>query len=315
MTSPAISIRNLTKRYDLIPALSDISFEVPAGQIMGFLGPNGAGKTTTLRILTGIIAPSSGSVWIDGLDVTEHSLEVRRRIGYLPEHVALYSEMRVVEYLTYRARIKGIPRAEQSSRLKSSLEQCALTDVSRQLIGRLSKGFRQRVALADCLLAKPKILILDEPTIGLDPHQIRQTRELITTLGRTTTILLSTHILPEVEITCQRVTIIDKGTIVAVDTPEGLRQRRSGLQLVRTQWRGAPPSVIESALKQLPNVMRVTFQGQSDGICSFDIESQSGQDIRESIFHMAVKNQWTLRELSQQQASLEDIFVQLTTHE
>ena len=220
----AIDVQNLTKRYETVTALSQISLEVQPGEIMGFLGPNGAGKTTTLRILTGMIAPTSGSVRIEGLDVTERSLEVRRRIGYLPEQVALYPELQVQEYLIYRARIKGVPRRERGARLTAVLEQCALTDVPRRLIGRLSKGYCQRVALADCLLAQPKILILDEPTIGLDPHQIRQTRELITALGRTTTILLSSHILPEVEMLCQRVTIINKGRIVAVGTTDELRR-------------------------------------------------------------------------------------------
>lgn len=313
--SVAIAANKLTKRYDTITALSEISFEVQVGEIMGFLGPNGAGKTTTLRILSGMIAPTQGSVHIDGIDVVEHSLEVRRKIGYLPEHVALYPEMRVLEYLNYRSRIKGISPREQTHCVQASLEQCALTDVSRQLIGRLSKGYRQRVALADCLLNRPRILILDEPTVGLDPHQIRQTRELITTLGRTTTILLSTHILPEVEMICQRVTIIDKGRIVAVDSPAGLRARRSGFQVVHIQLRGAESPAMEGVLKQLPQVIRVSLLGQADGVSSFEIEAQASAEITEAIFHLAVKNQWVIRELSQQRATLEDIFVQLTTHE
>jgi len=310
----AISVHNLTKRYDNVTALADISFEVNAGEIMGFLGPNGAGKTTALRILTGMLAPTAGSVQIEGLDVTQRSLEVRRRIGYLPEHIALYPELRVQEYLSYRASIKGVAAKERRSRIGAAMEQCAITDVRRHLIGRLSKGYRQRVALADCLLGQPKILILDEPTVGLDPHQIRQTRELITALGRTTTILLSTHILPEVEMTCSRVTIIDKGRIVAVDTPDRLRQRQSGIQVVRIQVRGEPES-IESALRQLPGVARVSPQGRTDGFASFDVEAHSGSDVREAIFRLAVEHQWALRELSQLQASLEDVFIHLTTQE
>ena len=246
----AIAVRNLTKRYDNVTALSDISFEVHAGEIMGFLGPNGAGKTTTLRILTGILAPTTGSVQIDGLDVAKRSLEVRRRIGYLPEHVALYPELRVQEYLSYRASIKGVASKARRARVASAMERCVVTDVRRQLIGRLSKGFRQRVALADCLLGQPKILFLDEPTVGLDPHQIRQTRELIRELGKTTTILLSTHILPEVEMICDRVTIIDKGRIVAVDSPDNLRRQLTGTQVVHVELRGdAGP--MEHALAQL----------------------------------------------------------------
>ena len=313
MTTP-IEVRNLTKRYDTVTALADISFSVQAGEIMGFLGPNGAGKTTTLRILTGMIAPTSGSVLVDGLDVTERTLDVRRRTGYLPETVVLYPELRVREYLDYRARIKGVGRRTRAARIAAVLAQCALEDVTRKLIGRLSKGFRQRVALADCLLAQPKILILDEPTVGLDPHQIRQTRELITNLGQTTTILLSTHILPEVEMTCQRVAIIDQGRIIAVDTPERLRQRLQGSQLVQVQLRG-DASAIEAALKQLPGVARVTAQGRADGLAAFEIQADAGADVREAIFRLAVERQWTLLQLAPTQASLEDVFIHLTTQE
>ena len=312
--SAAIAVHNLTKRYDTLTALSEISFEVHAGDIMGFLGPNGAGKTTTLRILTGMLSPTAGTVLIDGLDVTKHSLEVRRRIGYLPEHIALYPELRVEEYLRYRASIKGVPGNVRSARLHGALEQCALTDVRRQLIGRLSKGYRQRVALADCLLAQPKILILDEPTVGLDPHQIRQTRDLITALGRTTTILLSTHILPEVEMICNKVTIVDKGRIIAMDTPDQLRQRLSGTQVVHVQL-GGNADTVEPALRQVPGVARVSRQGHANGFSSYEVEARAGADVREAIFRLAVEQRWTLRELSQTRASLEDVFIHLTTHE
>lgn len=312
--TPPIEVANLTKRYDTVAALSDVSFQVHAGEIMGFLGPNGAGKTTTLRILTGMIAPTDGAVRIDGMDVAEHPVEVRRRIGYLPEHVALYPELRVREYLDFRAAIKGVPRNARRARMHEALQRCDLTDVSRQLVGRLSKGYRQRVALADCLLGQPKILILDEPTVGLDPHQIRQTRELITMLGQTTTILLSTHILPEVEMLCHRVTIIDKGRIVATDTPAQLRQRLQGIHVIRVELRGEP-GAIEGALKQLPKVLRVSAVGRTDGFVSFDVEAAPNEDIRETIFQLAIERQWTLRELSQSRASLEDVFIHLTTHE
>lgn len=313
MSTPIV-VNNLTKRYDTTLALSAISFDVQPGEIMGFLGPNGAGKTTTLRILTGIIAPTEGSVLIDGLDVTEKPLEVRRRIGYLPENISLYPELRVSEYLGYRASIKGIAAATRRSRLEEALTQCDLTDVSRRLIGRLSKGYRQRVALADCLLAKPKILILDEPTVGLDPHQIRHTRELISTIGKSTTILLSTHILPEVEMTCHRVTIINQGRIVAVDSPSNLRRRLQGTQTLRTQL-NADPATAAAALKQIPDVARVNLIGQPDEFSVFDIEVAPGADIREAVFKLAVQKQWALRELSQAQVSLEDVFIQLTTKE
>ena len=310
----AIEIHNLTKRYDNVTALSQISLEVQPGEIMGFLGPNGAGKTTTLRILTGMIAPTEGTVVIDGLDVTEHSLEVRRRVGYLPEHVALYPELRVQEYLIYRGRIKGLAARECRGRVTSVLEQCALTDVSRRLIGRLSKGYRQRVALADCLLAQPKILILDEPTVGLDPHQIRQARELITALGRTTTILLSTHILPEVEMLCHRVTIINKGRVVTVDSPQRLRDRLKGTEMVRLQVR-AEPDALEPTLKQLAGVTRVSVIGHTDGVATVDVETTGGGKIREAIFHLAVERRWALQELAPAEASLEEVFIHLTTQE
>ena len=312
--TPAIAVHNLTKRYDTVTALSDISFQVEPGEVMGFLGPNGAGKTTTLRILTGMIAPSAGTVRIEGLDVTSRSLEVRRRIGYLPENVALYPELRVQEYLAYRAALKRVSRETRAKRIHSVLEQCALGDVARRLIGRLSKGYRQRVALADCLLAQPKILILDEPTVGLDPHQIRQTRELITALGRTTTILLSTHILPEVEMLCHRVTIIDKGRIAAVDTPRRLRERLQGAGTIRVELRG-DAAAIEQALRELPHVVRVQATGRNDGYGTFEVETTAGTDLREAIYQLAVERRWTLRELARAQASLEDVFIHLTTKE
>jgi ABC-2 type transport system ATP-binding protein len=313
MTTP-IDVSHLTKRYDAVTALSDVSFTVRAGEIIGFLGPNGAGKTTALRILTGMLAPTGGTVLIDGLDVTRHGVEIRRRIGYLPEHVALYPEMRVQEYLAYRAAIKGVPRRERRSRVEESLQRCDTVDAARQLIGRLSKGYRQRVALADCLIANPKILILDEPTVGLDPHQIRQTRALITELGRSATILLSTHILPEVEMLCHRVAIIDKGRIVATDTPAQLRQRLRGTQVLQVELKGEPDA-IEPALKQLPGVVRVSVKGQSDGFTAFEVETRPDTDVREAIFQLAARGRWALRELSTQGASLEDIFIHLTTHE
>ena len=252
----AIEVQQLTKRYPALTALDRISFEVRPGEIMGFLGPNGAGKTTTLRILTGLLSPTDGTVAIDGLNVATHSLEIRRRIGYLPENVALYPELRVQEYLAYRATIKGVGRPQRRARVDEALQRCDLGEVRGRLIGRLSKGFRQRVALADCLLARPPILILDEPTVGLDPHQIRQTRELIRELGRTTTILLSTHILPEVEMICRRVTIIDKGKIVAIDTPDNLRKAMAGTQVVHVGLRGEGAAIEQAVahLKTLPGL-------------------------------------------------------------
>jgi len=255
----AIEVQDLTKRFQTVTALDRISFQVEAGEIMGFLGPNGAGKTTTLRILTGLLSPTSGAVRINGLDVEQHSLQIRRQIGYLPESIALYPELRVAEYLGYRARIKGVPRGQRRSRLEEVLARADIGEVRRKLIGHLSKGFRQRVALADCLLARPSVLILDEPTVGLDPHQIRQTRELIRTLGKTTTILLSTHILPEVEMTCHRVTIIDHGRIVVVDSPQNLRRRLTGAQVVQVELRGQE-AVVEQALSRLRDIPGLTAE-------------------------------------------------------
>lgn len=310
----AIDVQQLTKRYDASVALHGISFEVKPGEIMGFLGPNGAGKTTTLRILTGLLSPTGGSVRIAGMDVATHSLAVRRRIGYLPENVSLYPELRVQEYLAYRASLKGVARAQRRMRVDDALGRCGLGDVRRHLIGRLSKGYRQRVALADCLIGQPEILILDEPTVGLDPHQIRQTRELIKSLGQHATILLSTHILPEVEMICQRVTIINQGRIVAVDTPEHLRQRLAGRQSVQVEM-GGDAAAIEQALGQVPGVSRVTRQSPSNGFTVFDVETRPGQDVREAIFRLAVDRRWTLRQLALVQASLEDVFIHLTTQE
>ena len=312
--SLAIEVTNLTKRYDATVALDHISFDVRAGEIMGFLGPNGAGKTTALRILTGLLAPTDGSVKINGLDVQTHSLEVRRRIGYMPESVSLYPELRVHEYLAYRATLKGVPRKERRARVSEVMGQCAVTEVRRTLIGRLSKGYRQRVALADCLVGRPAILILDEPTVGLDPNQIRQARDLIKSLGARTTILLSTHILPEVDMLCQRVTIINQGRIIAVDTPANLRHRASGTQVVRAELRGEEAE-IEPALRQLAGVAQVKCSGRTDGCATFDIEATAQVDLREAIFKLAVERGWALRQLTQAHASLEDVFVHLTTQE
>ena len=312
--SLAIEVKELTKRYETATALDRISFEVQPGEIMGFLGPNGAGKTTTLRILTGLLAPSSGSVRINGLNAETQSLAIRRQIGYLPENVSLYPELRVQEYLAYRARIKGVPRHKRRSRLEEVMAQCAVVDVRRQLIGRLSKGYRQRVALADCLIGTPAILILDEPTVGLDPHQIRQTRDLIRSLGRHTTILLSTHILPEVEMTCHRVTIINQGRIIAVDTPENLQRRLTGSQVVRIELLG-DDAAMEDALGQLAGVARVVRHSPANGSATFEIEAQAGMDVREAIFRLAVERHWVLRQLAQVHASLEDVFIHLTTNE
>ncbi len=312
--SIAISVENLTKRYHQFTALNGISFQVPSGQIMGFLGPNGAGKTTTLRILTGMLDATSGKVTIDGISVAAKPLEARKRIGYLPENVALYPELRVIEYLNYRAAIKGVSKTERKARIQSTLERCQLADVQRKLIGQLSKGYRQRVALADCLLGNPSVLILDEPTVGLDPNQIRQTRDLIKELGKTTTILLSTHILPEVEMLCDEVTIIHQGRIIATDSPADLRSRLKNKSTLSIEISG-DADLIQSTLAQLPGITGIKAQSQEEGFTTFVVET-SGADVRQAIFQTSVHNQWVLRELaSAKRASLEDVFVSLTTHE
>jgi ABC-2 type transport system ATP-binding protein len=262
--------------------------------------------------MTGLLAPTSGTVRIDGLDVTTHSLQTRRLIGYVPEQISLYPELRVSEYLDFRGRIKGVAAKQRRDRINACLDACDLSDVRRRLLSQLSKGYRQRVALADALLAEPKVLILDEPTVGLDPHQIRQTRELVRRLGEKTTILLSTHILPEVEMLCHKVVIIHQGRIVAEDAPQNLSQRLSAArtQTIRVQIQGNSPA-IEKQLRSLSGVLQVSAQGQEQGFHAFNCTTE-GQDIRPAIYDLAVKHQWRLRELSANEASLEEAFISLT---
>jgi ABC-2 type transport system ATP-binding protein len=305
-----IKVENLTKRYAGHTAIRDLNFEVGQGEIMGFLGPNGAGKTTTMRILAGFMPATSGRASIAGFDVFEQSLQARARLGYMPEHVPLYNDMRVTEYLDYRAALKGVPHRRVAERVGDVKELCGLGDVEKKLIGALSKGYRQRVGLADALLNEPDLLILDEPTIGLDPNQIRQVRELIKNLGKQHTILLSTHILPEVEMTCSRVIIIHKGKIEACDTPENLLSqiRQAGGVIVEAKT-GNDNGLEE--LKKISGVRDVT-SNQEDGWQIFSLRVESGLDVREEIFKLAAARHWTLRELSQRRATLEDVFVEIT---
>src|SRR6184192_610720 len=305
-----IKVENLTKRYAGQPAIQDLSFEVSQGEIMGFLGPNGAGKTTTMRILAGFMPPSSGRASIAGFDVFGQSLQARAHLGYMPENVQLYSDMRVTEYLNYRAALKGVPHRRIAERVGDVKELCGVKDVERKLIGTLSKGYRQRVGLADALLAEPDLLILDEPTIGLDPNQIRQVRELIKNLGKQHTILLSTHILPEVEMTCSRVIIIHKGRIEACDTPENLmgQIRQAGGVIVEAKV-GSDNGAEE--LKKISGV-RDVMTDHEEGWQIFSLRVESGLDVREEIFRLAANRKWTLRELSQRRATLEDVFVEIT---
>ena len=305
-----IKVENLTKRYAGQTAIQNLNFEVSRGEIMGFLGPNGAGKTTTMRILAGFMPPTSGRASIAGFDVFEKSLQARTHLGYMPENVPLYSDMRVTEYLNYRAALKGVPHRRIAERVGDVKELCGLKDVERKLIGTLSKGYRQRVGLADALLAEPDLLILDEPTIGLDPNQIRQVRELIKNLGRQHTILLSTHILPEVEMTCSRVIIIHKGKIEACDTPENLLgqiRQAGGLELEAKVGNDNG----EEQLKKIPGVRDVVTAGEDDWK-KFSLRVESGTDVREEVFRLAVERHWTVRELTQHRGTLEDVFVELT---
>src|SRR6476660_7649358 len=305
-----IKVENLTKRYAGQTAIQDLNFEVSRGEIMGFLGPNGAGKPPTMRILEGCMPPTYARASIAGFDVFEKSLQARAHLGYMPENVPLYSDMRVTEYLNYRAALKGVSHRRIAERVGDVKELCGLKDVEKKLIGTLSKGYRQRVGLADALLHEPDLLILDEPTIGLDPNQIRQVRELIKNLGKQHTILLSTHILPEVEMTCSRVIIIHKGRIEACDTPENLlgQIRQAGGVIVEAKI-GSDNGASE--LKKISGVRDVVTEQDGDWKI-FSLRVESGTDVREEVYRLASARHWTLRELSQRRATLEDVFVEIT---
>ena len=305
-----IKVQNLTKKFSGHTAVDDISFEVKRGEIIGFLGPNGAGKTTTMRMLTGFLHPTRGSVEIAGYDVFENPLEARRHIGYMPESCPLYLDMRVDEYLTFRAQIKGVPRRALKTRRNAVKEQCGLTDTGRRIIGQLSKGYKQRVGLADSLLHDPDLLILDEPTAGLDPNQIREVRELIRQLAERHTLLLSTHILPEAEMACQRIMIINQGRLVASDTTESLQKRLLGDALIVADILGSPVEITEG-LNGLSGVDGVESEALEEGWNQYRIDSAS-PNVRSQIFDCAVSKGWKLRELHLEGRSLEDIFVAIT---
>jgi len=305
-----IQVENLTKRYAGHTAIKDLSFEVGKGEIMGFLGPHGAGKSTTMRILSSFMPPTSGRASIAGFDVFEQSLQARSHLGYMPENVPLYNDMRVTEYLNYRAALKSVPHRRIAERVGDVKELCGLKEVEKKIIGTLSKGFRQRVGLADALVHEPDLLILDEPTSGLDPNQIRQVRDLIKNLGKQHTILLSTHILPEVEMTCSRVIIINRGRIEACDTPENLlgRIRTAGGVFVEAKV-GKDDGAEE--LKKIAGVRDVTVSVDGDWQV-FALRVEANTDVREDVYQLASARHWTLRELSQRRATLEDVFVEIT---
>src|SRR5262244_2870103 len=307
-----IEVQGLTKRYGTQAAVEEVTFSVAQGEIVGFLGPNGAGKTTTMRVLTGFLPPSEGAARVAGHDIVSDSRRARANTGYLPESAALYPEMRVREYLGYRARLEGIKGADILDRVEEIVGLCLLDEVADKKVENLSRGYRQRTALAGSLVHQPPVLILDEPTVGLDPAQIIKIRETIRVLGRERAVLLSTHILPEVDAVCDRVLIIDRGRIVAEGTPEELRRRLAGTPVVRAAFRGIVEAV--EPLASLPGVVSAE-ETPADGETRVRVECAEGADVAEEIFRVAVSKGWVLRELTREAVSLEDVFVRLTHHE
>jgi len=306
-----IEVANLTKRYAGHTAVSNISFTVGRGEIVGLLGPNGAGKSTTMRILSCYLPASSGTVRVAGLDVFRHSREVRRRIGYMPENNPLHQDMRVREYLKFRARLKGLGRKQSRQRVDIVMEQFSLTDVSRRIIGQLSKGYRQRVGLADALVHEPELIILDEPTIGLDPNQIRAVRQLIKGLANTHTVLISTHILPEAEMTCNRMVIMYEGKILAADTPENLQQLMSNNSQVVAEI-AAPVADLQECWASMPEIEYFDISAVEGEYFRCALTPHNGLDLRPRVFALAREHGWPLRELTRSRHSLEDIYVQVT---
>lgn len=308
-----IKVKNVTKTYGGVTAVSGVSFSVKPGEVLGLLGPNAAGKTTMMRILTCFIPASSGEAEVAGFDVYDDPVEVRRRVGYLPENAPLYGDMRVSEYLCYRARLKEVPSPQLSRRLDYVYERCCIGDVRDRIVGQLSRGYKQRVGLAASLVHDPPVLILDEPTIGLDPHQIRETRRLICELGEDRTVLLSTHILPEVEMVCGRVLIINKGRMVAMDTPENLTRRLRGGSAVIMEVKGSGAGV-RDAIRVAGGVSSVTWE-ERRGVNRYRVESGSGQDVREAVSRAVTGARGVILEMKRDSLSLEEIFVQITTTE
>ncbi|MBN2684033.1 MAG: ATP-binding cassette domain-containing protein [Pontiellaceae bacterium] len=308
-----IKVNGVTKKYPARLAVDNISFEVSKGEIVGFLGPNGAGKSTTMRMIAAYLSMDSGTIEVAGFDVATQSREVRRRIGYLPESCPLYPEMRVDEYLSFRAELKGVNRYIRKTRVNDVKEQCGLTEVGRRVIGQLSKGYRQRVGLADSLVHDPDLLILDEPTVGLDPFQIRQMRDLIRQLAEEHTILLSTHIMQEVEATCQRIMIIRDGRIVAADTEANLHRMLQQKTVVEMEVLTSK-SEFEKKLQQVKGAELRMVSEQPNGWIWVEVETIS-PDMRVDLYELSVREKWSLRELKEQPHSLEDIFVQIATGE
>jgi ABC-2 type transport system ATP-binding protein len=311
-----VQVDHLTKKYGDVAAITDVTFSAEKGEILGFLGPNAAGKTTTMRIITGFMPPSSGTASIAGFDVVDQPLEARERLGYLPESVPLYEDMTVRNYLTFFAKLRGVSKAKIRDRVDYVLEATRITGEANTIIGKLSKGFRQRVGIAQAMVHNPDVLILDEPTVGLDPRQIIEIRELIRGLRGEHTVILSTHILPEAQMLCDRIVIINEGRIAAVDRPENLTARLCQSQQVRLEVRG-PAAEVEQALQALPHVLSVRLSNGAapEGAAEFLVEGEVEKDIREALAGTVVQHGWGLREMSSVRMSLEDIFLQLTTEE
>jgi ABC-2 type transport system ATP-binding protein len=309
-----IEVQHISKRYGRVTAVEDVSFRVERGEILGFLGPNGAGKTTTMRILTGYMPPTEGRATIAGFDVFDHPIEAKRRTGYLPETPPLYPDMTVREYLTFVARIKGVVSKERRDRVDAVMRRTQVADMADRHCAKLSKGYRQRVGLAQALIHNPEVLILDEPTAGLDPKQIIETRELIRGLAGDHTVVLSTHILPEVSQTCQRVVIINQGRVVAVDTPDNLTARLRGAEALYVQVDAGGADAGE-ALAAVPGVIRVAGAGPPGAAAAFEVESERGTDVRRDVARAIVTRGWGLLELRPMRMSLEEVFLQVTTEE
>jgi ABC-2 type transport system ATP-binding protein len=307
-----IEVDSLTKRYGRATAVDGVSFRVEKGEILGFLGPNGAGKTTTMRVLTCYLPPTDGTARVAGYDVFEEPMEVRRRVGYLPETPPLYPDMEVRDYLDFCAKIKGVAPSQRGAKVGDAIERCRVGDVQTTLIGKLSKGYRQRVGLAQAILHNPDVLVLDEPTAGLDPKQIIETRELIRGLGGDHTVILSTHILPEVQLTCGRVVIIDEGRVVAEDSPENLTRRLKGAGTLRLEVRGDETAVLET-VRGVPGVLAAHVRGGHDEALVVDVETESGRDVRPDLAGAVVTGGHGLLGLQQVGMSLEEIFLHLTT--
>ena len=306
-----IAVTDLTKRYAGRTAVAGISFTVARGEIVGLLGPNGAGKSTTMRILSCFMPATSGTVRVAGFDVFYQSDEVRRRIGYMPENNPLYPEMRVREYLKFRARLKGLNWRRSRERVGTVMEQCGLTEVGRRIIGQLSKGYKQRVGLADALVHEPELIILDEPTLGLDPHQIRAVRQLIKSLAQKHTVLISTHILPEAEMTCNRMLIMYDGKILAADTPDNLQRLMAGSSQIIAEI-AAPADELREVLSQMPGIEQFDVSPSEGEFQRCALTPRDGYDLRPAIFALALERGWIMRELTRSRHSLEDIYVQVT---